>query len=77
MTHVKPQHSFRRVRPVLVNGEELCCALFGALLAATPENTKQCVRKQVRNVSVFTLCLLKENFICTLFYFCGFTYNYI
>lgn len=24
MEHVKPQHSFRRVRPVLVKGEEAC-----------------------------------------------------
>lgn len=43
MEHVKPQHSFRRVRPVLANGEEVCWALVGVLLAGKPKsnNTEQ------------------------------------
>lgn len=36
MEHVKPQHSFSRVRPVLVKGEEVCWALDGTRLVGTP-----------------------------------------
>lgn len=37
MEHVKPQHSFSRVRPVLVKGEEVCWALAGTLLDDAPK----------------------------------------
>lgn len=40
MEQVKPQHSFSRVRPVLVRGEEVCWALHRGRLAGTPKNTK-------------------------------------
>lgn len=37
MEQVKPQHSFSRVRPVLVKGEEVCWVLDGGRLAGTPQ----------------------------------------
>lgn len=37
MEQVKPQHSFSRVRPVLVRGEEVCWALDRGRLAGTPQ----------------------------------------
>ena len=40
MEQVKPQHSFRRVRPVLVNGDGVCWARAGALRAGTPGTQK-------------------------------------
>ena len=36
MEQVKPQHSFSRVRPVLVRGEAVCWALHRGRLAGTP-----------------------------------------
>lgn len=43
MEQVKPQHSFSRVRPVLVRGEEVCWALDRGRLAGTPQ-------KQAKNM---------------------------
>lgn len=41
MEHVKPQHSFSSVRPVLVKGEDVCWSLNGTRLVGTPEAPKK------------------------------------
>lgn len=60
MEHVMPQHSFNRVKPVLVKGEEVCWALDGTRLVSMPEvqGKKHTVRKTwsiLRNMHLFHL----------------------
>lgn len=69
MEHVKPQHSFSRVRPVLVKGEEVCCALDGARLAVAPEaqnSAKEKMKYSPKTLRCFGLCVWKER---NLFFF--------
>lgn len=47
---VKPQHSFSRVRPVLVRGEEVCWALDRGRLAGTPQiQAKEMLKNLLHN----------------------------
>lgn len=53
MEQVKPQHSFSRVRPVLVRGEAVGWALHRGRLAATPENPKTCLHVHLKQTVLF------------------------
>lgn len=61
MEQVKPQHSFSRVRPVLVKGEEVCWALDGTRLG-TPGTQKKNHTVRKRQVSLCRLHLLHLKF---------------
>lgn len=63
MEHVMPQHSFNRVRPVLVKGEEVCWALDGTRLVSTPEaqGKKHTVRKTWSILQNMLWCIVMTN----------------
>lgn len=62
MEHVKPQHSFSRVRPVLAKGEDVCWALDGARLVGTPEAQRNhTVRKRWHIVVVYCIMCITSS----------------
>lgn len=66
MEHVKPQHSFSRVRPVLVKGEEVCWALDGTRLVGTPGAERDHTEREKWNkngVLYCIRCVAGDNFI--------------